>query len=51
MNLSKTLQDRRKWFSNQAILGVQVVDTTGILKKLPENTWIVSIDRFLSLLD
>jgi uncharacterized protein len=50
-NISSTLISRQKWFPNQPTLGVQVVDQKGTLKKLSGNTWIISVDRFLSLLD
>jgi hypothetical protein len=50
-NLSGTLRDRRKWFPDQPTLGVQIVDKRGILQKFPDNTWIISVDRFLALLD
>lgn len=49
--LSPTLRDRRKWFPGTSTLGVQVVDRRNILQKFPENTWVVSVERFLSLLD
>ena len=51
INLSNSLRDRLKWFPDQSTLGVQVVDKAGVLKKFPENTWIISADRFLPLLD
>ena len=50
-HISNTLNNRQKWFPNQFTLGVQVVDKAGILKKFPGNTWVISVDRFLSLLD
>lgn len=49
--ISNTLKNRQKWFPNQSTLGIQVVDKAGILKKFPGNTWVISVDRFLSLLD
>jgi len=48
--LSKPLKDRRRWFFNTSTLGVQVVDRRGILQKYPDNTWMVSIERLLSIL-
>jgi hypothetical protein len=48
---ANSLMTRDKWFPGAPTLGIQVVDRRGILQKLPGNTWIVSIDRFLSLLD
>ena len=50
-SISNTLKNRQRWFPNQSTLGVQVVDKAGTLKKLPENTWVISVDRFLSLFD
>jgi hypothetical protein len=48
---ASSLKTRDKWFKGSPTLGIQVVDRRGILQKFPENTWIVSIERFLSLLD
>lgn len=48
--LSKTLQNRHKWFPNSTILGVQVVNRREILQKYPNHTWVMSVERFLSLL-
>lgn len=48
--LSPALQDRHKWFGGAATLGIQVVDRRGVLKKYPENTWMMSIERFLNIL-
>ena len=44
------LMDRHKWSVKPPSLGVQVVDKRDVLKKYPENTWVVSIERFLRLL-
>lgn len=49
--LSNTLKNRKKWFPDQPTLGIQVVDKRETLKKYPEDTWVVSVDHFLSLLD
>ena len=51
MHLANSLKNRAKWFPDSPTLGIQVVDKTGVLQKLPENTWIMSMGRFLSLLD
>lgn len=51
MHLANSLKNRAKWFPDSPILGIQVVDKTGVLQELPENTWIMSMGRFLSLLD
>jgi hypothetical protein len=44
-------RDRREWFPGTPTLGVQVVDRRGILQRFPENTWVVSVGRFQSLLN
>jgi predicted AAA+ superfamily ATPase len=46
-----SLKNRAKWFPNFPTLGIQVVDKRGVLQKFPENTWVMSVDRFLSLLE
>jgi uncharacterized protein len=48
--LSRTLQNRQKWFPGTPTLGVQVVNRREILQKYPDNTWVMSAERFLSLL-
>jgi len=48
--LSRPLQGRRKWFPGVSTLGVQVINQRRVLQKHPENTWIMSAERFLSLL-
>jgi len=50
-SLSPTLRDRQKWFSDMPTLGIQVVDRRETLQKLQGNTWVVSVERFLSLLE
>ena len=50
ITLSKPLKDRRKWFPDLLPLGFQVVNRRNILKKYPDKTWVVSIERMLSLL-
>jgi predicted AAA+ superfamily ATPase len=47
--LSNTLKNRRKWFASPT-LGIQIVDKRDIIQKHPETTWVVSVERFLSLL-
>jgi len=47
---SKTLLDRHDWSIEPPTIGVQVVNQRDVLKKYPENTWVVSIERFLRLL-
>lgn len=49
--LSPALRDRSQWFPDTSTLGVQVVDRRDILQRFPENTWVVSVERFLSLLE
>jgi predicted AAA+ superfamily ATPase len=48
---ARSLMARGKWFTGSPTLGVQVVERRGVLQKHSENTWSVSIERFLSLLD
>lgn len=48
--LSSPLKNRRKWLSRNPTLGVQVVGKRGVLQKHPEHSWVVSIERLLSLL-
>lgn len=48
--LSRALKARQRWFLNTPTLGVQVVDRRGFLQKYPDNTWIMSVERLLSLL-
>jgi hypothetical protein len=48
--LSKPLQNRRAWFVDTPTLGVQVVDKRGVLQKFPDHTWMISVERFLSVL-
>ena len=47
---SKTLMDRHNWSIEPPTIGVQVVNKRDLLKKYPENTWVVSVERFLNLL-
>lgn len=49
-NLSPSLAGRSRWFRDTPVLGVQVIDKRDILKKHDKNTWMMSIERFLSLL-
>jgi len=48
--LSKTLLNQNRWFHNTRPLGIQVVDKRGALKKYSDRTWVIGIERFLSLL-
>ncbi len=48
--LSKTLQNRHKWFPGTSMLGVQVVNRRDTLQKHVNHTWVLSVERFLSLL-
>ncbi len=48
--LSKTLLNRHGWSVDPPTLGIQVVDQRDVLKKYADNTWIVSVERFLRLL-
>ena len=49
-NLSHPLRDRSKWFSNPPTIGVQVTGDPACCQKHPDNTWLLSVDRFLALL-
>jgi predicted AAA+ superfamily ATPase len=48
--LSRSLSNRKKWFSGFIPAGIQVVDRPGILQKHPDRTWVMSLDRLLMLL-
>ena len=48
--LSKTLQNRHKWFPEGSTLGVQVVNRRETLQKYPNHSWVMSVERFLALL-
>ncbi len=50
IQLSRTLQNRQKWFPGTPTLGVQVVNRREVLQKYPDNTWVISAERFLSIL-
>ena len=45
--LSRQLRDRRMWLFDTDTLGIQVVNKRGMLQKHADNTWVVSIERFL----
>jgi predicted AAA+ superfamily ATPase len=47
--LSNSHRNPQRWFSNPT-LGIQVVDRRGILERHPDQTWLISVERFLSLL-
>jgi len=47
--LSSSLKNRQRWIPSPT-LGIQVVDKRGVLEKHPNHTWLVSIERLLSLL-
>ncbi len=47
--LSPSLKNRQRWFPKPT-LGVQVIDQRGVLEKHPDQSWVVSVERFLSLL-
>ena len=48
---TRPLRERRKWFADSNPIGSQVVDRRDILKKYPDNTWVMSVERFLALLN
>jgi len=47
---SRALINRHEWSFETPTLGVQVVDKRGVLQKHEENTWVLSVERFLRLL-
>jgi predicted AAA+ superfamily ATPase len=49
MGLSNSLKNRQRWFSTPT-LGIQVVDRRGVLEKHADQTWLISVERFLFLL-
>lgn len=48
---SRPLRERKKWFSRQRTLGIQVVDRRDVLQKHPDDTWVMSVERFLAMLN
>ncbi|MFC1876698.1 hypothetical protein ACFL2E_05425 [Thermodesulfobacteriota bacterium] len=48
---SRPLRERKKWFPRQRTLGIQVVDRRDVLQKHPDDTWFMSIERFLVMLN
>jgi len=48
---TRSLRERQKWFSDLNPLGIQVVDSRNVLKKYPNNTWVMSVERFWALLN
>jgi hypothetical protein len=48
--LSKTLLYQDRWFHHTQPLGIQLVDKRGVLQKYSDHAWVISIERFLSLL-
>lgn len=48
--LSSSIMNRHKWFQDTPTIGIQIVNKRNILKKYPDHTWVISIERFLSLL-
>lgn len=47
--LSNSLKNRQRWFSTPT-LGIQVVDGRRVLEKYADQTWLISVERFLFLL-
>jgi predicted AAA+ superfamily ATPase len=47
---SRALINRHEWSFETPTLGVQVADKRGVLQKHEENTWVLSVERFLRLL-
>ncbi len=50
ISLSGTLKNRGSWFPDAPTLGIQVVDQRNVLKKYHDHTWLMSVERFLSIL-
>ena len=50
MALSSVLKNRSKWFKDTPTIGVQLVNRRNVFKKYPDNTWVISVERFLSIL-
>jgi predicted AAA+ superfamily ATPase len=48
---SRPLREREKWFPRQRTLGIQLVDRRDVLQKHPDDTWVMSIERFLTMLN
>ena len=48
--LSAALKTRQTWFPSWPTLGIQVVDKRKVLQKHSKDTWIVSVERLLSIL-
>jgi predicted AAA+ superfamily ATPase len=48
--LSAALKTRQTWFPSRPTLGIQVVDKRKVLQKYSKDTWMVSAERFLSIL-
>ncbi|MCK5232389.1 MAG: ATP-binding protein [Desulfobulbaceae bacterium] len=48
--LSGTLQNRKRWFPEAPTIGIQLVNQRNVLKKHHDNTWVMSVERLLSLL-
>jgi len=50
LKLSRSLKNRNKRFFDSSTLGVQVVDQRNVLQKYANDTWVVSVERFLPVL-
>jgi len=48
--LSKSLFNRQRWFPEGSTLGIQLVNRRDTLKKYPNHTWVMSVERFFPLL-
>ncbi|MBI9082065.1 MAG: ATP-binding protein [Desulfobacterales bacterium] len=47
---TRTLMNREKWFPDHLPAGIHVVARPGILQRHPKRTWVMSLDRLMSLL-
>ncbi len=50
-SVSKPLINRANWLREFSTIGVQLVDQRDILKKADNNTWVMSVERMLRLME
>lgn len=50
VTLSRSLKNRHKWLFDNDTIGLQLVNKRGIFERHPDDTWIVSVERLLSIL-
>jgi predicted AAA+ superfamily ATPase len=49
--LSRQLRQRNSWFPKHKTLGIQLVDRRDVLQKHADDTYVLSIERFLAMLN